>query len=105
MLEVKNLEYGYNGKRILKDINLKAKSGTIVSIIGPNGSGKTTLLKCISGINRLWAGSISMDGREIIPPIEKKCLTSQVSCPRKYRSVEHSQYLKPSCWEGVPACS
>jgi ABC-2 type transport system ATP-binding protein len=53
MITCKNLTYNFveNGKQIklLKQINLKINSGSIVALLGVNGSGKTTLLKCLSG--------------------------------------------------------
>ena len=49
-LVIKNLNFSYNEKLILKDINIVAKKNDIILIKGVNGSGKTTLLKCIGGI-------------------------------------------------------
>ena len=39
--------------------------GEVVGLLGPNGAGKTTLIDCVAGNNRLTAGSITWDGREI----------------------------------------
>ncbi len=72
MIEICNLQFGYNGTTILHGIHIEARAGTIVAVAGPNGSGKTTLLKCICGINRKWTGRIRVDGREIAPPIGNK---------------------------------
>lgn len=44
-ISTKNLNFWYSKKHILKDINLSAKSGELVGILGVNGSGKSTLLK------------------------------------------------------------
>ena len=46
-LVIKNLNFSYNEKLILKDINIVAKKNDIILIKGVNGSGKTTLLKNI----------------------------------------------------------
>lgn len=72
MLEVRNLQFGYNGNTILDGINLKTRAGTIMAVVGPNGSGKTTLLKCICGIIRQWSGQIYISGEEIPFPSWKK---------------------------------
>jgi putative ABC transport system ATP-binding protein len=37
----------------------------MVAVMGPSGCGKTTLMNCLSGIDRIDAGSISVDGREL----------------------------------------
>jgi len=65
MLEVKNIETGYNKKQVLFDVSLKVADGEIVSIIGPNGAGKSTILKAICGVLPLWSGNILFDGYSI----------------------------------------
>lgn len=47
MIKVESLNYKYNNKNTLEDINFHINSGEFVSIIGPNGAGKSTLLKCL----------------------------------------------------------
>ena len=45
---IKNLNYSYiSGTKVLTDINLNIKKGSLVTIVGPNGAGKTTLLNLI----------------------------------------------------------
>ncbi|MDG4879381.1 ABC transporter ATP-binding protein [Mesorhizobium sp. WSM4935] len=48
--------------------SLDVHSNEIVSIVGPSGCGKTTLLWSMSGLHRLTAGSILLDGKEITGP-------------------------------------
>ncbi|HAK05301.1 MAG TPA: energy-coupling factor transporter ATPase [Firmicutes bacterium] len=51
LLEIENLSFTYDGHiDVLKNINLKIKAGSYVSIIGHNGSGKSTLAKLIVGL-------------------------------------------------------
>ena len=64
MLEVENLYSGYNGIDIIKDINLHARRGEILAVIGPNGCGKTTLLKTLARLLP-YRGSITLEGTEI----------------------------------------
>lgn len=47
IIEFENIDVGYDEKVVLKDINLKIKSGEHFAILGANGSGKSTLLKLI----------------------------------------------------------
>ncbi len=71
-LTLTNAQAGYGAIEVLKSISLEVAEGEIVTIIGANGAGKTTTLMCISGINRLRAGSVTFNGREIqkLPPHE-----------------------------------
>lgn len=50
MVEIKNLSFGYNGKTVLKDINLKISERERVVLLGVNGCGKSTLLKIMNGL-------------------------------------------------------
>ena len=47
IIEFENIDVGYDEKVVLKNINLKIKSGEHFAILGANGSGKSTLMKLI----------------------------------------------------------
>lgn len=64
-LEIKNLNFSYKDKVILKDINLNLCQGEFVSILGKNGAGKTTLFKNILGILKRNSGQILVQGQPI----------------------------------------
>ena len=49
----------------LDGLDLDVHRGQILAILGDNGAGKSTLIKCISGVHRLDAGHIEMDGRPV----------------------------------------
>lgn len=64
IINISRLNYGYsNNIQVLKDINLKIKSGEFVCIFGENGSGKSTLIKCILGLNKVTDGKIEVSER------------------------------------------
>jgi branched-chain amino acid transport system ATP-binding protein len=65
MLEVTNLNSGYGGVPILRDISLSAQAGEITLIVGENGAGKSTLLRSIAGFLKPQSGSVRFDGVEI----------------------------------------
>ena len=65
-LEIKRIEAGYGDVRVLWDISLSVEKGEIACIVGSNGAGKTTLLNTISGIVKPTAGSIKLDGQELV---------------------------------------
>ena len=65
IIDIKNLEFHYSGqKKLLNDLNLQLKSGSISGLIGKNGEGKTTLLKLISGLIFPMNGVIEVLGFE-----------------------------------------
>lgn len=65
MLEVRNLEAGYDFLQILWDVSLHVNDGEFIALVGPNGAGKTTTLKTISGLLRSKNGEIVFDGKRI----------------------------------------
>lgn len=66
ILEAENITAGYTAEvNILYDIDLRLKSGQIVSVIGPNGAGKSTLLKTIFGILKPANGKIRLKDEDI----------------------------------------
>ena len=65
MLQVHELTFSYGAQRIFKDVSLQLAKGHIVCVAGPNGTGKTTLVKCIAGIFKPQAGSVSIDGVDV----------------------------------------
>lgn len=58
---IKNLNFSYGDKKILKNINLHIKKGRLTGILGPNGCGKSTLLKNILGALKSESGDILFD--------------------------------------------
>lgn len=66
IIEVKNLRKSFGKLEVLKDISLTVEDGEIVSIIGSSGSGKSTLLRCMNRLELIDAGTILIDGKEMV---------------------------------------
>jgi ATP-binding cassette subfamily B multidrug efflux pump len=64
-LEFRNLDFAYNGKPVLKDINLHVPAGSSLAIVGPTGSGKSTLVNLIPRVYDAAPGSVLLDGRPL----------------------------------------
>ena len=64
-IELRNLNFSYNGVPVLQDINLHIPAGGSLAIVGPTGSGKTTLVSLIPRIYDATPGSVLIDGRPI----------------------------------------
>jgi zinc transport system ATP-binding protein len=63
IVEVKDLDFTYDGQAVLKDVNLTVRESDFVAIIGPNGGGKTTLLKLLLGLLKPTRGTIEVNGK------------------------------------------
>ena len=61
-IEIRNLNFSYGEKEILKDLNMKIKSKKITAIVGESGCGKSTLAKLVGGFQRNYDGEIFYNG-------------------------------------------
>lgn len=52
----------YGAFRVLNNIDFDVQPGEVHALLGPNGAGKSTLIKCIGGIQRFDAGTVTLDG-------------------------------------------
>ena len=64
-ISIRNLDFAYNGKKILEDISIEAPAGHTIAITGRTGSGKSTLLKTLPRILPVDEGRIFIDGIDI----------------------------------------
>ena len=55
-----------SGLCALKDVDLEIRRGEIFALLGPNGAGKTTLIGIVCGIVRASAGTVTVDGHDIV---------------------------------------
>ena len=58
VVEAENLEKGFDGRILIKDLSFTLPRNGIVGVIGPNGVGKTTLFKTIVGLEEPDAGTV-----------------------------------------------
>ncbi len=63
MVYMMNIRKAYNGRPVLKDINLTLEKGDVLAIIGPSGSGKSTLLRCLCHLESIDDGYIGVVGK------------------------------------------
>lgn len=64
-MEARNLQFSYDDREFISDINLKIKRGQITTILGPNGSGKSTLLNLFARQLFQKQGDIIINGKNI----------------------------------------
>ena len=67
IVSISNLSKTYaSGHQALKKVSLDIEPGEILALLGPNGAGKTTLISIICGIVNASAGSVTVDGHDIV---------------------------------------
>jgi ATP-binding cassette subfamily B protein len=64
-IEFRGLNFEYDGKRVLRNLNLHIPAGTSMAIVGPTGSGKSTLVSLIPRIYDAPPGMVLIDGHPI----------------------------------------
>jgi ATP-binding cassette subfamily B protein len=64
-IEFRGLTFEYEGKPVLRDLNLRIPAGSSMAIVGPTGSGKTTLVNLIPRIYDAAPGMVLLDGHPI----------------------------------------
>jgi phospholipid/cholesterol/gamma-HCH transport system ATP-binding protein len=65
MITLADVHKHFGPNKVLQGVNLTIASGTSMVIIGGSGTGKSVLLKCILGLVRPDAGSITLDGQDV----------------------------------------
>jgi lipopolysaccharide export system ATP-binding protein len=65
LLEIKDLAKSYDGREVVKGVDMLVKRGEIVGLLGPNGAGKTTTFYIVVGIIAPNRGKIVFDNQDI----------------------------------------
>src|ERR1700694_484426 len=69
-LRLKGVRKSYGTVVAVAGVDLTVERGEFFTLLGPSGSGKTSLLRLIAGFERLDAGTVELDGRDVhgLPP-------------------------------------
>lgn len=66
LLEIRNVSKNYGGLAAVNSVSFTVTKGNISGLIGPNGAGKTTLFDMLTGVQLPTAGSVLLDGQEVV---------------------------------------
>jgi len=107
MIELVDVSYEINHKKILNDINIKFDSNFTV-ITGPNGSGKSTLAKIIMGIIKPTSGKILYNGEDITSwSIDKRAkagISFSFQQPVKFKGLTVHDLINISSGKELESC-
>lgn len=91
---IKDLKMNFDGKEVLKGINLKIDKGNIIGYIGPNGAGKSTTVKIILGLVEGYTGVVKIFGEDISEEeVYKKRIGYVPEVAETYESLTAREYL------------
>ena len=65
-IAVEGLTFDYPRHRALHDVSFRVPRGSVTALVGPNGAGKTTLLSCIAALAEPLAGTVHVDGVDML---------------------------------------
>lgn len=93
-LEVKNISKSFpnpgNEKGVLQNISFSVKEEEFVTLLGPSGCGKTTILTIIAGFQKQDAGTVLLNGQEILQPGPDKAFVFQNYALFPWKTVEQN---------------
>ncbi|MBQ4074514.1 MAG: ATP-binding cassette domain-containing protein [Clostridia bacterium] len=99
MIEVKNVSKRYGDKYAVRDATFSVQKGEVVGFLGRNGAGKSTTMNMITGYISTTAGSISIDGYDILkhPYEAKRQIGYLPENPPLYMDMTVEEYLRFCC--------
>lgn len=65
VIRLVGVEKSYDGVAVLRGVSLQVEAGEFLSVTGPSGCGKTTLLNLVGGLDRQYAGTVEVCGRDL----------------------------------------
>jgi len=105
MLELKNICFTRDGRKILDNISLRIEDDKFIVITGPNGSGKSTLAKIIMGIEKQDSGEILLNGKDItkwsIDKRAKNGISFAFQQPVKFKGITVYDLIKLSSGKDI----
>jgi branched-chain amino acid transport system ATP-binding protein len=85
LLTVSDLTLHFGGVAALSGVTFEVGRDELFAIIGPNGAGKTSIFNCLSAVYRPYAGSIRLDGHDLVG--ERPVRVAQLGIGRTFQNL------------------
>ena len=79
LLEMRGIEIQFPGVKALDKVDFTLRAGEVHALLGENGAGKSTLIKCLTGVNKMDAGEIRLEGKPIRPTSPQAAIEMGIS--------------------------
>jgi ABC-type polar amino acid transport system ATPase subunit len=66
VLAVRDLEVRRGARPVVRDVSLDVMRGEILAVMGASGAGKTSVLRAVAGLDPIAAGSVAVDGLQLV---------------------------------------
>ena len=98
MLEATGLAHAYGGRTVLDVPRASLAPGARTALVGPNGSGKSTLLRLLAFLEVPTRGVLSLDGRPVRSPRERRAARRRVTLVEQHPFLFHGTVLDDVAW-------
>lgn len=85
ILEMKGIEIQFPGVKALDGVDFNLREGEVHALLGENGAGKSTLVKCLTGVHHMDAGSITFNGKPLVPVSPQK--SNEIGISTVYQEI------------------
>lgn len=79
LIEMQSISKAFGPSRVLRDVTLRLRPGSVHALMGENGAGKSTLMKILAGVHRCDDGHILKDGKPLNLPSPRAALSAGIS--------------------------
>lgn len=100
LLSIKDVCKSFSGVKVLKNVCLNIKAGTVHSLMGENGAGKSTLMKCLFGIYKQDSGEFFLEGEAFNFTDPKHALEHGVSMVHQELNQVTKRTISDNIWLG-----